>query len=105
MHPSALGSNFILVMVDIATRFVLLRALKTKSSPEVASHLLQIFCDVGFPLVLQSDNGTEFLNALITELTNAAQVEQRFSLPYHPEANGVAERWVQTSTQTPRRSP
>ena len=43
------GYRYILVVIDYATRFCFLRALNSKSAPEVASTLLTLFCDFGFP--------------------------------------------------------
>jgi len=34
----------------------------------VSKELFKVFCDVGFPKIIQSDNGTEFVNAKIRKL-------------------------------------
>ena len=47
---------------------VQLRATKSKRAAEIAYHLLDIFCIFGAPAILQSDNGLEFANSIITEL-------------------------------------
>jgi hypothetical protein len=39
------------------SKFVVLKALKTKKMEEVAGHILEVFCILGAPLILQSDNG------------------------------------------------
>ncbi|KAL1927227.1 hypothetical protein VTP01DRAFT_5190 [Rhizomucor pusillus] len=49
---------------------------------------------------LQSDNGTEFVNTLIKQLAKATGFDHRLVTPYHPGANGVAKRWVQSSVQS-----
>ena len=46
--------------------------------------------------MLQSDNGTEFVNKLVNSLWQVAGVDARTVTPYHPRANGAAERTVQT---------
>src|SRR5262249_11983552 len=94
---SADGSNYLLVMVDVATRFVFLRPLTDKRAETVARVLLHIFADVGFPKIIQSDNGSEFVNALITNVTKAVGIDHRLVTPYHPQANGLVERNVQTA--------
>ena len=91
------GNNYLMVLVDICTRFCILRALPDKQSQTIVKHLTQVFCDYGFPKYLQSDNGTEFVNELMELLAESAGFEHRLVTPYHPRANGVAERWVQTS--------
>src|SRR3989338_5455332 len=59
------GYNYGLVVVDVATRYVFLRPLQTKEATAVASALFLLFTDVGFPRILQSDNGKEFVNGTL----------------------------------------
>jgi transposase InsO family protein len=100
---SLLGNHYLLVMIDVATRYVFLRAISDKRAQTVGKHLYQIFADVGFPKIIQSDNGLEFVNSIIDELTSQAGTDHRLSNPYHPRANGVAERMVQTSVNAIRK--
>lgn len=88
------GNQYILIVVDVCTRFVYARAIPEKSSEIVALELYKLFCDIGFPNILQSDNGREFRNEMLKKLTTQAGVDHRFVTPYHPRANGVAERYV-----------
>ena len=60
--------KYILNYQDHLTKFVRLRPLKSKRAAEVGYNILDIFCEVGAPVILQSDNGTEFVNAIISEL-------------------------------------
>ena len=62
------GYNYVLVVVDIATCFVLLKPLRDKTAEETAWNLAQCFTDFGVPKILQSDNGTEFANRVLFEL-------------------------------------
>ena len=54
--------NFLLVYQDHLTKFIVLRPLKKKTAAEVTSILLDIFCLIGPPHILQSDKGKEFKN-------------------------------------------
>jgi hypothetical protein len=49
--------SYLLVIVDVCTRFVLLEALPNKAALTVATALFKHITDMGFPSVLQSDNG------------------------------------------------
>ncbi|XP_043478772.1 SCAN domain-containing protein 3-like [Leptopilina heterotoma] len=60
--------KFILNYQDHLTKFIMLYPLKTKTAEEVAHCLLNIFCTLGTPSVLQSDNGREFVNNIIEAL-------------------------------------
>ena len=61
--------KWILVCQDHLTKFVLLRPVTSKRAPEIAYQLLDIFSIFGVPSILQSDNGREFVNSVITELS------------------------------------
>eukprot|EP00731_Ephydatia_muelleri_P011773 Em0006g667a len=55
-----------------------------------------IFMRMGIPRVLTTDNGTEFKNQLDTHLAEALGIKRIFTTPYHPQANGLDERFNQT---------
>ena len=96
--PTSLkGYNFILVLVDIATRFTILRAMRTKTMEEIAWHLWGIFADFGIPMILQSDNDPSFLGKVVQSLKDHCGIDHRLVLPYHPQANGAAEVHVKLS--------
>ena len=91
------GFNYILIVVDICTRFVFLRPLRNKDAATVARKLYKIFCQVGFPRIIQSDNGTEFVNSTMNAITTTAEIQHRMTTAYHPRANGTSERFVRTT--------
>jgi len=95
--------TFMLLLVDVCTRFVYLRPLISKEAAVVASTLFTLFCDIGFPRILQSDNGTEFKNGLVIGLAKKMGIASRFVTPYHPRANGVAERFIGSSIRSVRK--
>jgi RNase H-like domain found in reverse transcriptase/Reverse transcriptase (RNA-dependent DNA polymerase)/Integrase core domain/Integrase zinc binding domain/Chromo (CHRromatin Organisation MOdifier) domain len=97
---SPAANHYLFVLVDVHSRFVILRAIPDKRSATVGAVLFDIFTTFGFPRVVQSDNGAEFVNKVIRDLTSSAKVDHRLITPYHPRANGVAERTVQTATST-----
>jgi hypothetical protein len=94
---STQGNTYLLVMVDVCTRFTILRALPDKKADTIIHKLIQVFGDFGYPRIIQSDNGTEFKNILDKALTKAMGIDRRYSTPYHPRGNGLAERYVQVA--------
>jgi hypothetical protein len=88
-------NNYFMVIVCVATRFCILRPLKDKKSTTILNELVSVFSLLGFPSVLQSDNGTEFKNSLTADLAKAMGFDHRFITPMHASVNGVSERWVQ----------
>src|SRR3989338_4323417 len=90
---SQLGNNYFLVVIDICTRYILIRPIPSKSAL-VARSLVKIYSDFGIPKILQSDNGTEFVNQIMDELKNNCGFEQRTISSYYPQSNGAAENAV-----------
>jgi hypothetical protein len=92
LEGSRQGYFYVLVIVDVFSKFTWLRALKSKMAKEVAEKLYHIFCDFGFPKVIQSDNGREFVNAILKEWMELAEIGHHVSTPYYPQCNGITER-------------
>ena len=92
--PSQDGRVFMLVLTDVATRFTVLRPLSNKAAATVARELWSIFCLLMFPTILQSDQGTEFVNSVLTEFTRLAGIDKRLVLAYSPRGDGLVESRV-----------
>lgn len=56
----------------------------------------QYFFVMGIPQVLTSDQGSEFNNHMNAELMRVMGIEHRLTTAYHPQANGLDERFNQT---------
>lgn len=56
----------------------------------------QLFYVVGLPAVLTTDQGSEFNNKINRELMAAFNINHRLTTAYHPQANGLDERFNQT---------
>lgn len=71
----------------------MLRALQCKRATEVAYHLNDIFLTIGAPCILQSDNGREFVNSVISELANLwPELKIVHGKPRHSQSQGSVER-------------
>jgi hypothetical protein len=90
------GHTALLVCIDIFTGFVILRALKNTTAEVVAAELWDIFSIIGFPKILQSDNGSEFANDILRTLIKITGIEHRFISPYNPRADGKVEKSIGT---------
>ena len=51
---------------------------------------------MGLPSVITTDQGSEFNNSLNASLMKEFNVSHRLTTPYHPQANGLDERFNQT---------
>ena len=94
------GNNFILVYVDLFSRFTILRALPDKEASTIAKQLVDIFTTFGIVKVLQTDRGSEFTNELVEQVLAQLGVDHRLSLAYTPNSNGTNESFVHTTKRT-----
>uniref|UniRef100_A0A803KDA6 Gypsy retrotransposon integrase-like protein 1 n=1 Tax=Xenopus tropicalis TaxID=8364 RepID=A0A803KDA6_XENTR len=92
-RPSRTGKQYILTMVDYATRYPEAVALRRIDAPAVADALIQIFSRVGFPSEILSDQGPQFMSQLLQCLWQRCGVTSLRSSPYHPQTNGLCERF------------
>ena len=91
-HPDD-ECKWILHLRDHYSKFSWAHALTSKRASEVAAKLVQTFCLFGFPRLLQSDNGKEFVAAVIEELTKAwPGLTIIHGRPRHPQSQGCVER-------------
>ena len=51
---------------------------------------------MGLPSVIITDQGSVFHNQFNAELTSVFGIKHRMTTPYHPQANGLDERYNQT---------
>ncbi|XP_070188954.1 KRAB-A domain-containing protein 2-like [Littorina saxatilis] len=87
------GYKWIMVYQDHLTKFCVLRAIRSKRPTEVASQLLDIFLLLGAPVILQSDNGTEFTANVISELMEFwPSLKMVHGKPHYPQSQGSVER-------------
>ena len=98
--PSCAGHHYCLVCVDVFTGFIVLKALIDKKASTVARALWEIFSVIGSPQILQSNGGSEFMNAVLATLTHLLGVPQRFISAYNPRSNGKVERSIRTIKTT-----
>ena len=97
MPVSSGGFTAIVAFIDKCTRFVWLRAVTDLQAYTVARTLWAICADFGLPRIVQSDNGTEFVNHVMEKLADICVIEHRLITPYHPRANGMTERVFRTA--------
>jgi hypothetical protein len=63
----------------------------------LASSLYKIFLTMGFPAIYSSDQGREFVNSVMSSLIEKTNAVHRISTAYHPQTNGLVERFNQMS--------
>ena len=92
-RTSERGNKYCLTVSDLYSGFVECFALPDKSASSIARVLVEeIFRRFSWPKKITSDNGGEFCNEILTQLTKLGHVHHIRSTPYNPRANGRAER-------------
>ena len=87
------GFKYILNYQDHFSKFLFLRPMKTKTAAETAYNLIDIFCMITPPTVLQSDNGREFTAHVINEMVEIwPGLTIVHGSPRHPQSQGSVER-------------
>lgn len=87
----------ILVITDLFTKYAW--AIPTADQTAITTaralwnHVIQPF---GCPETLHSDQGPNFKSKVISELCNLYGCRKSHTTPYHPQGNGVCERFNQT---------
>lgn len=86
------GEKWILIIEDTTSRWVELFPLNEATSKNCAIILLnEIFLRYGLPRKIISDNGVQFVSAIMQKLAYCLEIQQIFTPVYHPEPN-VVER-------------
>ena len=94
LPPSSDGYTALLALIDVYTGFVILRPLRNSEMDTIARKLWKIFCLIGWPKILQSDNGPEFVNQILRALVKLCGIDHRLISPYNPRADGKVERVI-----------
>ena len=91
------GNKYILVITDYMTKWPEAKALPEATKERVTEFLYkEIICRHGCPEEIISDRGSHFDNELVTELCRKFEIKHRKASPYHPQTNGMTERFNRT---------
>jgi hypothetical protein len=85
-----------IVMIDNYSRWIEVRHLNRTTSMSVIKQMKAIFAIHGIPETVQSDNGTQYTSMEYKDFAKEWGFEITTSSPHFPQANGAAERSVQT---------
>ncbi|KAL5517635.1 hypothetical protein EMCRGX_G003217 [Ephydatia muelleri] len=91
------GCKYVMVAVDCFTRWVEVYAIRNQEATTVAKKLVdEMFCRFSPPEQLHSDQGRQFESDLVKEICELLQIRKTRTTPYHPQCNGMVERFNQT---------
>ena len=96
MPCSSRGNRYALVIMDYFSKLVKVYPMKDQKAETVADCLLLWVYDYGVPERLHSDQGRQFESAVFQELCRRLGIEKTRTTPYHPESDGMVERFMRT---------
>ncbi|XP_068122518.1 uncharacterized protein [Hyperolius riggenbachi] len=94
------GRSSVLVMIDHFTKFAVAIPTRDQTAVTAAKHLWNDFIQTyGCPQRIHSDQGPCFKSRLMQELCQLYNIKKSHTTPYHPQGNGVCERFNRTLIQ------
>ena len=99
LPKSSRGHQYILVILDYATRYPEAIPLRTMASKGIARELVLMFSRVGIPEEILTDQGTPFMSRIMKDLCKLMQIKQLRTSVYHPQTDGLVERFNRTLKQ------
>jgi len=96
--PESSNRNlYVLVVSDYFTRWTEAYALPNQEADTVAHKLInEFFFRFSLPEQLHSDQGKQFESTVIKEVCNLLQIKKTRTTPYHPQSDGLVERFNRT---------
>lgn len=94
LATSPQGHRYLITMVDRITRWPEAVPLQDMTAETVAQAVYETWiARYGCPQKITTDQGRQFESRLFAALTRLAGIEKIRTTPYHPQSNGLVERW------------
>ena len=84
--------QYVLTMIDYATRYPEAVPLKNVKAETVADALWNFWTRLGIPETVLSDNGSQFTCELMREVEKLLRIKHKVCSVFHPAGNGLVER-------------
>ena len=92
--PVSNGFRYLLTIVDRFTRWPVAVPLVDSTTQNIVDAFAHGWVqNFGVPHTLTSDRGTQFTSAIFQQLASIWGIKSILTTPYHPEANGLVERF------------
>ncbi|XP_063041160.1 uncharacterized protein LOC134436063 [Engraulis encrasicolus] len=96
LPKSSRGHQYILVILDYATRYPEAIPLRKATSRQIAKELFLLSTSLGIPKEILTDQGTPFMSRVMKELCALLKIKQLRTSVYHPQTDGLVERFNKT---------
>lgn len=96
MPVSRRGNRYVLVIMDYFSKFVRIFPMPNQKTETVMEALLHWVQELGVPERLHTDQGAQFESLMMRELYQRLGIHKTRTTPYHPESDGMVERFMRT---------
>lgn len=93
LTKTANNNVYIVTPIDYSTGWAYAMPLTQTSATNAILLLKEIICNHGVPEQLVTDNGTEFCSNKFSSYLKDVGIEHTKTSPYHPQTNGLVERF------------
>ncbi|GFW05346.1 retrovirus-related Pol polyprotein from transposon 412 [Trichonephila clavipes] len=91
------GNKYLLVVMDYFTKWPEVYPIPDQESPTVAEAVVQHWISrYGVPLQLHSDQGRNFVSAVLKGVCELLGIDKTKTTPLHPQSDGMVERFNRT---------
>lgn len=90
------GNNYLLTLMCATTRYPDAIPIKKINAKTIVDKIINFFTLYGIPKIVQSDQGSNFTSDLFKNSMKQLGIKQYLATAYHPESQGVLERFHQT---------
>eukprot|EP00731_Ephydatia_muelleri_P000713 Em0001g713a len=96
---STKNNRYLLVIQVYFTKWADARPLKDQTAVRIKAELVKLFCTYGIPEIVHSDQGRSFESSVVQSTLDAFGVVKRRTTPYHPQGDGMVERFNRSLLQ------
>ena len=94
IKTSEKGNRYIITAIDAFSRWAMVRARPEVHASDIIEFIEEeIICQHGVPEQIVSDNGTQFVSRAFDSFVTKLGIKHSKTCDYHPEANGMDERF------------
>src|ERR1044072_5707482 len=101
LPETAQGNIYIITAIDYFTRWPEARAVPQTNAQNATKFIYEeLICRHGTINIIHSDQGTHFVNETINDLMKRFDMKHHKITAYHPQANGLVEKFNETLKKT-----
>jgi transposase InsO family protein len=93
------GNRYVISLTDYLSKYVISKAVPNDSAKTAAEFFVDISLEFGPPHQLQTDRGSHFTSTIFEAVAKRLGCVHTVSTPYHPQSQGVIERFNATFKQ------